>query len=57
MPDPISVIVPARNEAATIGTVVATMRAMQDVAEVVVIDNASEDDTAARARGRGRGGG
>ncbi|MAU52412.1 MAG: glycosyltransferase [Roseovarius sp.] len=53
MPDPISVIVPARNEAATIGTVVATMRAMQDVAEVVVIDNASEDDTAARARAAG----
>jgi glycosyltransferase involved in cell wall biosynthesis len=54
MQQPISVIIPARNEAATITQVVATMRAMAHVAEVVVIDNASDDGTAEAAR---RGGG
>lgn len=49
MPDPISIIIPARDEAATIAQVVATMRAMPHVAEVVVIDNGSGDDTAAQA--------
>ncbi|MBC7132134.1 MAG: glycosyltransferase [Roseovarius sp.] len=53
MQQPISVIIPARNEAATIGAVVATMRAMAHVAEVVVIDNASDDGTAEAARGAG----
>ena len=41
MPDPITVIIPARNEAATIAPVVETMLALPDVAEVVVIDNGS----------------
>ncbi|PKQ12101.1 MAG: glycosyltransferase [Alphaproteobacteria bacterium HGW-Alphaproteobacteria-1] len=53
MQEPISVIIPARNEAATIAQVVATMRAMNPVAEVVVIDNASDDGTAEVARGAG----
>jgi hypothetical protein len=53
MQEPISVIIPARNEAATITQVVATMRAMAHVAEVVVIDNASDDGTAEAARGAG----
>lgn len=53
MQQPISVIIPARNEAATIAAVVATMRAMAPVAEVVVIDNASDDGTAEAARGAG----
>jgi hypothetical protein len=53
MPDPITVIIPARNEAATIAPVVETMLAMPDVAEVVVIDNGSDDGTEAVAREAG----
>ena len=49
MPEPVTIIIPARNEAATIASVVATMAAMPDVAEVVVIDNGSEDGTGTRA--------
>ncbi len=43
---PVSVIVPARNEADTIARVVETMGAMPHVDEVVVVDNGSSDDTA-----------
>jgi len=53
MPAPISVIIPARNEAGTIAQVVATMQELPCVAEVVVIDNGSTDDTAALARSAG----
>jgi GT2 family glycosyltransferase len=53
MPAPISVIIPARNEGDTIAQVVATMRGLPDVAEVVVIDNGSTDTTAAQAEGAG----
>ena len=53
MSDPVSVIVPARNEAQTIGRVVAQLRDMAGIAEVVVIDNASTDATAARAEAAG----
>jgi len=53
MPDPITVLIPARNEAATIAPVVETMLAMPDVAEVVVIDNGSADATEALAREAG----
>jgi len=53
MPDPITVIIPARNEAATIAPVVETMLALPDVAEVVVIDNGSGDGTEALAREAG----
>ncbi|MEI4232493.1 glycosyltransferase [Roseovarius sp. D22-M7] len=49
MSDPASVIVPARDEAATIGDVVARLQEMSGIGEVVVIDNASGDATAARA--------
>jgi len=49
----ISVIIPARNEAATMAHVVQTCRAMAPVAEVVVIDNASDDGTAEAARAAG----
>ena len=48
-------LVPARNEAATIAEAVASIRA-QDYPgrlRVVVVDDASEDDTAARARAAG----
>jgi len=53
MPDPISVIIPARDEDGTIAQVVATMRGLRDVAEVVVIDNGSSDDTAQQADAAG----
>jgi hypothetical protein len=53
MPDPISVIVPARNEAQTIARVIRVLRDMSGIAEVVVIDNASTDATAAEAAGAG----
>jgi rSAM/selenodomain-associated transferase 2 len=46
----LSIIMPARNEA---GGIVATLQALQDLrargAEVIVVDGASDDDTAARA--------
>jgi hypothetical protein len=53
MQAPISVIIPARNEAETIAQVVATMQGLPCVAEVVVIDNGSSDATAALATGAG----
>lgn len=53
MSDPFTVIIPARNEAETIGQVVEVVSAMADVAEIVVIDNASSDATAAAARAAG----
>ncbi|WP_306116452.1 glycosyltransferase [Roseovarius sp. MMSF_3305] len=46
-------IVPARNEAATIARVIETMSAMPLVDEVVVVDNGSTDDTADVARAAG----
>jgi len=53
MTDPVSVIVPARNEAETIRNVVLILLGMADVGEVVVIDNGSTDDTAAQADAAG----
>lgn len=53
----VSVVVPARNEAATVGDVVtricAELRETGLVDEVVVMDSLSADDTAAVARGAG----
>jgi glycosyltransferase involved in cell wall biosynthesis len=48
----VSVIVPARDAAATIGRTLAGLRAQRDVAdyEVLVVDDGSRDDTAAMAR-------
>ncbi|MEL7012297.1 MAG: glycosyltransferase [Pseudomonadota bacterium] len=45
MHGPISVIIPAHNEAETIEGVVRKLRALSWVDEVVVVDNASDDDT------------
>ena len=50
---PVSVVVPARNEAGTIGRVIAALSAMPRVDEVVVVDNGSDDDTAAVAGAAG----
>lgn len=50
---PLSVVVPARNEAETIGDVVRHLLSMNWVDEVVVIDNASDDDTAKLAQAAG----
>ncbi len=46
MSDPISVVVPARNEAHTIAKVVTKLTSLDWVDEVVVVDNASDDGTA-----------
>jgi glycosyltransferase involved in cell wall biosynthesis len=47
------VVVPCHNEAATVGKVVRDFRAALPAAEVLVVDNASTDDTAALAREAG----
>lgn len=49
----IAVVIPCYNEAATIGKVVADFRRALPRARIVVIDNASSDDTAALARAAG----
>lgn len=49
----VAVLVPCRNEAVTVGHVVAAMRAALPGADVHVYDNASTDDTAAVARAAG----
>ena len=49
MTDPISAIVPARDEAATIAAVVAALRGQPAVGEVLVVDNGSRDGTGASA--------
>ncbi|OOC53303.1 MULTISPECIES: glucosyl-3-phosphoglycerate synthase [Nocardiopsis] len=54
----ISLVIPARDEAATVGGIVARVRAqLQEKAplldEIVVMDSDSADDTGARARGAG----
>ena len=51
--DRVVAIVPALNEAAVIGRVVEEIRAADPRIEVVVIDDASTDDTAAIARAHG----
>lgn len=53
MSDPISVILPAHNEGATIASVTAYLRAQAIVDEVIVVDNNSTDDTAAVAAAAG----
>ncbi len=49
----IAVAIPCYNEAAAIGIVIAEFRATLPTAEIVVFDNNSTDDTAARARAEG----
>jgi glucosyl-3-phosphoglycerate synthase len=52
-PPTISVCLPARNEAPTIGAIVAEAVRLDRVAEVVVLDDGSTDDTAAVAAAAG----
>jgi glycosyltransferase involved in cell wall biosynthesis len=53
VPARIAVVIPCRNEAATVGKVVADFAAALPDAVLVVIDNASTDETAERARAAG----
>ena len=47
------VIVPAYNEEATIGSVIAQVRAALPEGDIVVVDDGSRDATAARVRASG----
>ncbi|MEQ9241099.1 glycosyltransferase [Roseovarius indicus] len=49
MADGISIVIPARNEAETVGRVVAAVAGRRSVNEVIVVDNASWDGTAEAA--------
>lgn len=51
--DTVAVVIPALDEAATVGEVVATARRAATVDEVIVVDNGSTDRTAAVAAGAG----
>lgn len=53
MPVPVAVLIPCKNEAITVGRVVAAFRASLPGAQIWVCDNASTDDTAAVARAAG----
>ncbi|MEL6648823.1 MAG: glycosyltransferase [Pseudomonadota bacterium] len=53
MQEPVSVIIPAHNEAATIEGVVRKLRGLAWVDEVVVVDNGSTDETGALAKRAG----
>jgi glycosyltransferase involved in cell wall biosynthesis len=55
MPASIAVLIPCRNEAITIARVVADFRSALPDAAIWVCDNASTDDTAAKARAAGAG--
>lgn len=49
----LSIIIPAKNEAATIAQVAQTIRSQHPDAELIVVDDGSTDDTAALARNAG----
>ncbi len=49
----VSVVIPAKNEAATVGSLVAGLRASLPDAEIVIVDDGSSDDTAAIATAAG----
>lgn len=49
----LSIIIPAKNEAATISEAVAKARQCFSQAEIIVVDDGSTDDTGARARNAG----
>jgi glucosyl-3-phosphoglycerate synthase len=49
----VSVVIPARNEAATVGAIVEALVAVERIAEVLVVDDGSADATAAVAEAAG----
>jgi len=49
----LSIIIPAKNEAAVIGDVVSSVRSVYENAEILVVDDGSTDDTAQLARDSG----
>ena len=49
----LSIVLPAYNEAAIIGTIVQRLRDLFPEADIVVVDDKSEDDTAKRAHEAG----
>ncbi|WP_374712424.1 glycosyltransferase family 2 protein, partial [Symbiobacterium terraclitae] len=49
----VSVVIPAYNEAETVGDVVAACAKVPEIDEVIVVDDGSTDETAARARAAG----
>ena len=49
----LSVIIPAKNEAAIIGDVVASVRERYPRAEILVVNDGSDDETASRAEESG----
>ena len=53
VPGPITVVVPARDEAERIGPLLDALSSAPDVAEVIVVDDESGDDTAGVARRAG----
>ncbi len=52
-PFSISVVIPAHNETHTIASVIAGVKAVVPAAEIIVVDDASRDDTADKAEGAG----
>ncbi|MEM9499811.1 MAG: glycosyltransferase [Pseudomonadota bacterium] len=51
--DPVTILIPARNEAATIARVIDRFSGLPWASEVLVVDNGSEDGTGAAARSAG----
>ena len=49
----LAIVIPAHNEAASIGAVVTAVRALQVAGEVVVVDDGSLDETSSRAASAG----
>jgi glycosyltransferase involved in cell wall biosynthesis len=49
----VDVVMPARNESATVAANVAAAKGCRHVREVIVVDDGSEDDTAERAAAAG----
>src|SRR5690348_3654418 len=49
----LSVVIPAKNEAASLPPLLARLRALHPDAELIVVDDGSSDDTAALARQAG----